>query len=61
MNKLTKDQAIARARELYADGSDNDIEIDDHPDIEGTQDGTWVQAWVWVPNDNDNDNDKEQA
>ena len=53
---MTKDQAIARARELYADGSNDDIEIDEHPDVEGTQDGTWVQAWVYVPHP-----DKEQA
>jgi hypothetical protein len=53
---MTKDQAIARARELYADGSNDDIEIDEHPDVEITQDGTWVQAWVWVPHD-DKDED----
>lgn len=39
---------IEQARELYADGSDNDIEIDSDAVISRGDDGAWVQAWVFV-------------
>lgn len=39
---------IEAARGLYADGSDNDLEIDDDAGTSPTDDGTWVQAWVWI-------------
>lgn len=41
---------IARARRLYAQGSDDDIEIDDDALVSEGDGGAWVQAWVWVPN-----------
>lgn len=39
---------VARAREIYAAGSDDDIEIDDNAKVSRADDGTWVQAWVWL-------------
>lgn len=44
---------IARARELYAEGSDDDIEVDDNAKASRADDGLWVQAWVWLPNEDD--------
>ena len=41
-------EEIALARERYAAGSDNDIEIDDNAKVSRADDGTWVQAWVWL-------------
>lgn len=39
---------LAQAREKYAAGSDDDIEIDElAPTSEGDE-GVWVQAWVWL-------------
>jgi len=43
--------AIELAREKYALGSDNDIEIDDSPATSTGESGIWVAAWVFVPND----------
>ena len=40
---------IKKARAVYANPSDSDIEIDDQPLISDTDDGVWVSAWVWVP------------
>ena len=39
------------ARRLYAEGSDDDIEIDDNAQVTFNNDnsGAFVQAWVWVP------------
>lgn len=39
------------AREEYAHGSNNNIEIDDDADISAGNDGTWVQAWVFLSNE----------
>ena len=45
------DEQIRRARELYANNSDNDVEIDDNAELsDGCDGGVWVSAWVWVPN-----------
>lgn len=53
-----REKIIAAARSQYAEGSDNDIEIDDNaviaadPWVEGDADPEdrrwWVQAWVYV-------------
>ena len=45
---MTKEQAIERARDQYALGSDDNIEIDDNPETSQAENGIWVQAWVWV-------------
>lgn len=37
-----------RAREKYAYGSDNDIEIEEDAAISEADDGYWVAAWVWL-------------
>jgi hypothetical protein len=42
-------EEIETARELYAMGSDDDVEIDDHPMLSVADEGVWVSAWVWVP------------
>jgi hypothetical protein len=39
---------IAEARACYADGSDNDVEVDDNAKVNIGEDGTWVSAWVWL-------------
>lgn len=36
---------------LYAEGSDNDIEIDDTTMLSVGDDGAWVGAWLWVSNE----------
>jgi hypothetical protein len=42
-------EEIAAARDLYARGSDDDIEVDDNALASRCDEGTWVQAWVWLP------------
>ena len=42
-------EEIERARNDYAKGSDDDIEIDDDALTSRADNGTWVQAWVWLP------------
>lgn len=52
MKDTDKDTLIKVARKLYADGSDDNIEIDDNAETCEPGDpeiGTWVQAWVFVP------------
>ena len=44
---------IAEARRIYAAPSDNDLEIDDDPDISEGDNGLWVSAWVWVADQED--------
>ncbi len=45
---MTDAEAIAAAREIYAAGSDDNIEIDDNPNLSHAESGVWVAAWVWV-------------
>ncbi len=42
-------EQIQRARQLYAERSDDDVEIDDNATISESENGVWVSAWVWVP------------
>ena len=44
------------ARVAYADQigearrqANDELEIDDYPEVSAGDDGVWVQAWVWVP------------
>ena len=50
--KLTREQAtpeqITFAQEKYADGSDDNVEVDDDAITSKTDTGTWVSAWVWL-------------
>jgi hypothetical protein len=39
------------AREIYAQGSDDDIEIDDGAEVTSSEDGFWVVAQVYVRNE----------
>lgn len=50
MNLIALEKA---ARELYAEGSDNNIEIDplSEKDISCGEEGIWVRAWVHVSNE----------
>lgn len=54
---MTKAQRLAALQEaatdLYAAGSDDNIEVDDltRKDISEGCDGIWVRAWVHVPNE----------
>jgi len=42
-------EQIILARQMYADDSDDDIEIDDNAEASASPDGTWIAAWVWLP------------
>ena len=37
------------AERCYTLDSNNDIEIDDCPQVRRSDDGVWVAAWVWLP------------
>lgn len=50
---------IDRARDDYAMGSDDDIEIDDRPAVSAGDDGVWIAAWVWVRFENNPDDEEE--
>jgi len=44
-----RDRARERAREEYAEGSSDNIEIDEDAKVnEAGDDGFWVAAWVYV-------------
>jgi len=45
---MTDQEAIEIARSVYALPSNDDIEIDDTPQLSRALGGVWVQAWVWV-------------
>lgn len=53
------EQDIERARELYAVGSDNNIEVDGDAIVSEGDGGVWVQAWVWVPYEDDEEWEEE--
>ena len=42
------EEIIEAARDMYAAPSDDDIEIDDDPELSHADYGCWVQAWVFV-------------
>lgn len=42
---------IERSRKLYANGSDDNIEIDDNAKASRSDDGIWVAAWLWLPDE----------
>jgi len=46
---------ITRARKLYVDGSNDDIEVDNDARVSIADTGIWVQAWIWLP-DEEEDN-----
>ena len=48
IRKEDQDLYVSKARELYAD---DDLEIDDNPNISVAENGMWVAAWVWVSDD----------
>ena len=50
-NSQATPEQIAEARQLYADGSNNDVEVDDNAACSRAKHGVWVQAWVWLPAD----------
>jgi hypothetical protein len=41
---------IQLAQAIYADDSENSVEVDPDAAVSINNDGTWVQAWVWVEN-----------
>jgi hypothetical protein len=51
MDDSLKEMYIQKARDMYADPSDDDIEIDDEPKVSESDVGCWVQAWVHVRKD----------
>ena len=50
-----EDRYRKRARELYAKGSDDNVEIDDDAKVSVSDSGAFVQAWVWVPAETEED------
>jgi hypothetical protein len=48
------EEEIQRAREKYALGSDDNIEIDSNALVSRGDDGCFVQAWVWLEDENRN-------
>lgn len=44
-DRATYAEQIERAR----DQADDDLEIDDYPEVSAGDNGVWVQAWIWVP------------
>jgi hypothetical protein len=46
---------IEAARDRYALGSSDNIEIDDGALTSIGDEGTWVQAWVWMEHEDDED------
>jgi hypothetical protein len=49
------DKYRSAAKELYADGSNDAIEVDDDAVVsKGDDKGAFVAAWVWVPDSNIN-------
>lgn len=50
--EVRRQKYIAAARSIYADRSNDDIEID-YSDVKTSEgdEGMWVQAWVWVSNE----------
>lgn len=42
-------ELVVKARARYAEGSDDNIEIDDQAAVSEASEGCWVAAWVWVP------------
>jgi hypothetical protein len=51
MSNIASPELLAKAKAMYCEGSDNNIEIDDGAQISVANEGTWVQAWVYVPNE----------
>lgn len=49
--KTTENAYIEAAQRIYADKSDDDIEIDSDALVSECEGGAFVQAWVWVPHD----------
>ena len=49
-DNVADDDLVDQARSMYADPSDNSIEIDDYAvGVSRADEGAWVNAWVWVP------------
>ena len=42
---------IERAKEEYAHGSSDNVEVDEEAAMSVGDDGTWVMAWVWLATD----------
>lgn len=52
---------IEAARERYAYGSNNDIEIDDLAIVSHAENGVWVQGWLWLPIEADEADEAEDG
>lgn len=39
----------ALAQSVYAQDSEDDIEVDEDAIVSIRENGAWVQAWIWVP------------
>lgn len=51
---------VEKAEELYAHGSDNDIEVDPDAALSENDEGNWVMMWGFVRNDDLEDEDVER-
>lgn len=53
-------EEIEEARDKYALGSDDDIEVDDGALTSQADNGTWVQAWVWLRKEEDEEDEEDE-
>lgn len=49
---------VEAAQARHADGSDDEIEVDDGALTSCADEGTWVMAWVWVPAPEDDESEE---
>lgn len=55
----SESQYVSAAREKWVTQHNDELEIDDDPEVSmGSDPGAWVQAWVWV---SDSDIDEDPA
>ena len=49
---MTEPELIEEARRRYAEGSDDNIEVDDDAQFSHLDgEGCWVSGWLWVKDD----------
>lgn len=51
---------INRARQEYANNSDDNIEIDEEAKASRGDDGVWVAAWVWLADNEEEEEDDNE-
>lgn len=54
-----RESLIERAQDLYASGSDDNIEVDPDAQVSVSENGTWVAGWLYVPDAETENNNGE--